>query len=141
MEDKLLKYCKYLLIALMVISLAILGFAMLKGESGGTDLQLGLTYGLAGIMVAAMIFSPIYGVVVDPKSIKGILVAFGAFAVVALLAYLLSPGATLPQEMLDNVGIDQKIESICDFQVMFLYVMVALTILSIIYSAVAKLFN
>lgn len=140
MEDKLLKYCKYLLIALMVISLAILGFTIVKGVES-TDLQLGLTYGLAGIMVAAMIFSPIYGVVVDPKSIKGILVAFGAFAVVALLAYLLSPGATLPQEMLDNVGIDQKIESICDFQVMFLYVMVALTVLSIIYSAVAKLFN
>ena len=140
MEDKLLKYCKYLLIALMVISLAILGFTIVKGVES-TDLQVGLTYGLAGIMVAAMIFSPIYGVVVDPKSIKGILVAFGAFAVVALLAYLLSPGATLPQEMLDNVGIDQKIESICDFQVMFLYVMVALTVLSIIYSAVAKLFN
>ena len=140
MDDKLLKYCKYLLIALMVISLAILGFTIVKGVES-TDLQLGLTYGLAGIMVAAMIFSPIYGVVVDPKSIKGILVAFGAFAVVALLAYLLSPGATLPQEMLDNVGIDQKIESICDFQVMFLYVMVALTVLSIIYSAVAKLFN
>lgn len=140
MEDKLLKYCKYLLIALMVISLAILGITMIKGESS-TDLQLGLTYGLAGIMVAAMIFSPIYGVVVDPKSIKGILIAFGAFAVIALLAYLFSPGATLPQEMLDNVGINQKIESICDFQVMFLYIMVALTVLSIIYSAVAKLFN
>ena len=140
MEDKLLKYCKYLLIALMVISLAILGFAMLKGESG-TDLQLGLTYGLAGIMVAAMVFSPIYGVVVDPKSIKGILVAFGAFAVVAILAYFLSPGATLPQEMLDNVGITPRIESICDFQVMFLYIMVFATIASIIYSAVAKLFN
>ena len=140
MEDKLLKYCKYLLIALMVISLAILGITMIKGESS-TDLQLGLTYGLAGIMVAAMIFSPIYGVVVDPKSIKGILIAFGAFAVIALLAYIFSPGATLPQEMLDNVGIDQKIESICDFQVMFLYIMVALTVLSIIYSAVAKLFN
>ena len=140
MEDKLLKYCKYLLIALMVISLAILGFAMLKGESS-TDLQLGLTYGLAGIMVAAMVFSPIYGVVVDPKSIKGILVAFGAFAVVAILAYFLSPGATLPQEMLDNVGITPRIESICDFQVMFLYIMVFATIASIIYSAVAKLFN
>ena len=140
MEDKLLKYCKYLLIALMVISLAILGFTMLKGESS-TDLQLGLTYGLAGIMVAAMIFSPIYGVVVDPKSIKGILIAFGAFAVIALLAYLFSPGATLPQEMLDNVGIDQKIEAICDFQVWFLYIMVFGAIASIIYSAVAKLFN
>ena len=140
MEDKLLKYCKYLLIALMVISLAILGFTIVKGVES-TDLQLGLTYGLAGIMVAAMVFSPIYGVVVDPKSIKGILVAFGAFAVVAILAYFLSPGATLPQEMLDNVGITPRIESICDFQVMFLYIMVFATIASIIYSAVAKLFN
>ena len=140
MEDKLLNKCKYLLIALMVISLAILGFTMLKGESS-TDLQLGLTYGLAGVLVLAMLFSPIYGVIVDPKSIKGILIAFGLFAVVALVAWLLSPGATLPQEMLDNVGIDQKIEAICDFQVWFLYIMVFGTIASIIYSAVAKLFN
>ena len=140
MEDKLLNKCKYLLIALMVISLAILGFSMIKGVAS-TDLQLGLTYGLAGVLVLAMLFSPIYGVIVDPKSIKGILIAFGLFAVVALVAWLFSPGATLPQEMLDNVGIDQKIEAICDFQVWFLYIMVFGTIASIIYSAVAKLFN
>ena len=140
MEDKLLNKCKYLLIALMVISLAILGFSMIKGVAS-TDLQLGLTYGLAGVLVLAMLFSPIYGVIVDPKSIKGILIAFGLFAVVALVAWLLSPGATLPQEMLDNVGIDQKIEAICDFEVMFLYILVFGTIASIIYSAVAKLFN
>ncbi len=140
MEDKLLNKCKYLLIALMVISLAILGFSMIKGVAS-TDLQLGLTYGLAAILVLAMLFSPVYGVIVDPKSIKGILIAFGLFAVVALLAWIISPGATLPQEMLDNVGIDQKIEAICDFQVWFLYIMVFGTIASIIYSAVAKLFN
>ena len=140
MEDKLLNKCKYILIALMVISLAILGFSIIKGVAS-TDLQLGLTYGLAGVLVLAMLFSPIYGVIVDPKSIKGILIAFGLFAVVALVAWLLSPGATLPQEMLDNVGIDQKIEAICDFQVWFLYIMVFGTIASIIYSAVAKLFN
>lgn len=140
MEDKLLKKCKYLLITLMVISLAILGFTMIKGVAS-TDLQLGLTYGLAVILVLAMLFSPIYGVIIDPKSIKGILIAFGLFAVVALLAWFISPGATLPQEMLDNVGIDQKIEAICDFQVWFLYIMVFGAIASIIYSAVAKLFN
>ena len=140
MEDKLLNKCKYLLIALMVISLAILGFTIIKGVAS-TDLQLGLTYGLAIIMVLAMLFSPIYGVIIDPKSIKGILIAFGLFAVVALLAWIISPGATLPQEMLDNVGIDQKIEAICDFQVWFLYIMVFGTIASIIYSAVAKFFN
>ena len=140
MEDKLLKKCKYLLIALMVISLAILGFTIIKGVAS-TDLQLGLTYGLAIIMVLAMLFSPIYGVIIDPKSIKGILIAVGLFAVVALLAWFISPGATLPQEMLDNVGIDQKIEAICDFQVWFLYIMVFGAIASIIYSAVAKLFN
>ena len=140
MEDKLLKKCKYLLITLMVISLAILGFTMIKGVAS-TDLQLGLTYGLAVILVLAMLFSPIYGVIIDPKSIKGILIAVGLFAVVALLAWFISPGATLPQEMLDNVGIDQKIEAICDFQVWFLYIMVFGAIASIIYSAVAKLFN
>ena len=140
MEDKLLKKCKYLLITLMVISLAILGFTMIKGVAS-TDLQLGLTYGLAVILVLAMLFSPIYGVIIDPKSIKGILIAVGLFAVVALLAWFISPGATLPQEMLDNVGINQKIEAICDFQVWFLYIMVFGAIASIIYSAVAKLFN
>ncbi len=140
MEDKLLNKCKYILIALMVISLAILGFSIIKGVAS-TDLQLGLTYGLAIVLVLAMLFSPVYGVIVDPKSIKGILIAFGLFAVVALLAWIISPGATLPQEMLDNVGIDQKIEAICDFQVWFLYIMVFGTIASIIYSAVAKFFN
>lgn len=140
MEDKLLNKCKYVLLALIVISLVLLGISVIKGESS-TDLQLGLTYGLAGIMVVAMIFSPIYGVIIDPKSIKGILIAFGLFAVVALLAYILIPGEGLPQEMLDNVGITTSIEKICDFEIMFLYIMVFGTVASIIYSAVAKLFN
>lgn len=140
MEDKLLNKCKYVLLALIVISLVLLGISVIKGESS-TDLQLGLTYGLAGIMVVAMIFSPIYGVIIDPKSIKGILIAFGLFAVVALLAYILIPGEGLPQEMLDNVGITTSVEKICDFEIMFLYIMVFGTVASIIYSAVAKLFN
>lgn len=140
MEDKLLNKCKYLLIALIAISLVLLGISIIKGESS-TDLQLGLTYGLAGIMVVAMLFSPIYGVIIDPKSIKGILIAIGLVAVVSLLAFIISPGATLPQEMLDNVGINARIESICDFEIMFLYILVFATIASIIYSAVSKLFK
>ncbi len=139
MEDKLLNKCKYLLIGLIAVSLILLIISVFKGESS-TDMQLGLTYGLAGIMVAAMIFSPIYGVIIDPKSIKGILIAFGIFGVVALISWIMS-SASLPQEMLDNVGINASIEKVCDFEIKFLYIMVFGTIAAIIYSAVSKLFK
>ena len=104
-------------------------------------MQMYLTYALVGLLVVAILFVPIYGVIVDPTSIKKIGIALGAFAIVALVAYIISPGATLSQEYLESMNVTASNEAVCDFLMMFVYIMLGGTILAVLGSAIAKLFN
>ena len=140
MEEKLLKYCKYGLWGLMGIIVIILAICVVKGESSA-DLQMYMTYALVILLVLAILFSPIYGVIINPGNVKKIGIAIGLFAIVALVAYLISPGATLSQEYLESMGVTAKSEAICDFLMMVVYIMLGGTLLSVIYSAIAKFFN
>ena len=140
MEEKLLKYCKYGLWGLMGIIVVILAICRFKGEASA-DLQMYMTYALVILLVVAILFSPIYGILVNPGNIKKIAIAIGAFAVIALIAYLFSPGATLSQEYLDSMNVTASAEAICDFLMTFLYIVLGGTFLVAIGSAVYKLFN
>ena len=140
MDEKLLKYCKYGLWGLMGIIVVILAISAFKGEASA-DLQMYMTYTLVILLVVAILFSPIYGILVNPGNIKKIAIAIGAFAVIALIAYLLSPGATLSQEYLDSMNVTASAEAICDFLMTFLYIVLGGTFLVAIGSAVYKLFN
>ena len=140
MEDKLLKICKYGLWGLMGLIVVILAICVFKGQASA-DLQMYMTYALVILLVLAILFSPIYGVIVNPGSVKKIGIAIGAFAVIALIAYLISPGATLSQEYLESMNVTASAEAICDFFMMFVYIMLGGTFLAAIGSAVYKLFN
>ena len=140
MDDKLLKICKYGLWGLMAVIVVILGICVFKGQTSA-DLQMYMTYALVILLVLAILFSPIYGIIVNPGNIKKIAIAIGAFAVVALVAYLISPGATLSQEYLDSMNVTASNEAVCDFLMMFVYIMIGGTLLAVLGSAVAKLFN
>ncbi len=140
MVDKLLKTCKYGLWGLMGVIVIILAICMFKGEASA-DLQMYMTYALVILLVLAILFSPIYGAIVNPGNLKKIGIALGAVAVVALFAYLIAPGATLSQEYLDSMGVTARAEAVCDFLMMFVYIMLGGTLLAVIGSAIAKLFN
>ena len=140
MDDKLLKLCKYGLWGLMGIIVIILAICAFKGEASA-DLQMYMTYALVILLVVAILFSPIYGAIVNPGNIKKIGIAIGLFAVVALVAYIVSPGATLSEEYLESMGITAGAEAVCDFLMMIVYIMIGGTLLSVIGSAVAKFFN
>ena len=140
MDDKLLKICKYGLWGLMGIIIVVLAICLFKGEASA-DLQMYMTYALVILLVVAILFSPIYGAIVNPGNIKKIGIAIGLFAIVALVAYIVSPGATLSQEYLESMGITAGAEAVCDFLMMIVYIMIGGTLLSVIGSAIAKFFN
>ena len=140
MDNKLLKICKYGLWGLMGIIVVILAICVFKGETSA-DLQMYMTYALVILLVLAILFSPIYGIIVNPGSVKKIAIAIGAFAVVALIAYIASPGATLSQEYLESMNVTASAEATCDFLMMFLYFVLGGTFVAAIGSAVYKLFN
>ena len=140
MEDKLFKVCNYVLWGLVGISAIILLVCAFKGEAS-TDAQMYLTYVLFALLIVAILFSPIYGAIVNPGNIKKIGIAIGIFVVVALAAYVFSSGATLSEEYRETMGITSGIEAVCDFLMWIVYLALGGTIGAVIYSAVAKLFN
>lgn len=139
MVDKLSKYTKWLLIAMLVITVILMLVTVIGGESA-VDYSLNYGYVMICIAVVAMLFSPIYGIIINPGSLKGILVAIVAAAVVSLIAWLMSKGvADLPAEYLEQMGVGRGVDHFATFCVDFLYIMVAAVVLAIIYSAVSKL--
>ena len=140
MVDKLTKYCKYLLIALMVLNVIFAIITISRGE-GGVGTFMGFAYCMLGLTVVAILFAPIYGIIINPKSVKTIGLVLAIVAVIALIALLLSKGSTLSVEYLESMGVTQGTESFVDFFMVFTYIVVGGTIAAVIYSAVSKLIN
>ena len=140
MVEKLTKYCKYLLVILMVLNVLFLILGIANGkESVGTFMI--FAYCMLGLTVVAILFAPIYGIVINPKSVKTIGIVVAIVAVIALIALLLSKGATLPVEYLESMEVTKGTESFVDFFMVFTYIVVGGTIAAVIYSAVSKLIN
>ena len=140
MVDKLSKYCKYVLIALMVLNVIFAIVGISKGEeSVGTFMT--FAYCMLGLTVVAILFAPIYGIIINPKSLKTLGLVVALVAVVALIAWLFAKGSTLPAEYLESMGVTKGTEAFVDFFMVFTYIVVGATIASVIYSAVSKLIN
>ena len=140
MVDKLSKYCKYLLIALMVLNV-IFGIITIVGGEASVGTFMVFAYCMLGLTVVAILFAPIYGIIVNPKSIKTIGFVAAIVAVLALIAWLFSSGSTLAVEYLESMGVSRGTEAFVDFFMVFTYIVVGATIASVIYSAIAKLIN
>ncbi|MCQ2308602.1 MAG: hypothetical protein MJZ85_04095 [Bacteroidales bacterium] len=140
MVDKLSKYCKYGLIGLMALNVIFAIIVMASGqESVGTAMV--FAYCMLGLTVVAILFAPVFGIIINPKSVKSIGLYIAITAVVALLAWLLAKGSTLPMEYLESMGVTRGVESFVDFFMVFVYIVIGATIAAVIYSAVSKLIN
>ena len=124
----------------MVLNVIFAIITIARGESGvGTFM--GFAYCMLGLTVVAILFAPIYGIVINPKSIKSIGLVLALVAILALIAWLLSKGSTLSEEYLESMGVTRGTEAFVDFFMVFTYIVVGATIASVIYSAVSKLIN
>ena len=140
MVEKLTKYCKYLLVILMVLNVLFLILGIAQGkESVGTFMI--FAYCMLGLAVVAILFAPIYGIIINPKSVKTIGIVIAIVAVVALVAWLFAKGSTLPAEYLESMNVTKGTEAFVDFFMVFTYIVVGGTIAAVIYSAVSKLIN
>ena len=140
MVDKLSKYCKYVLITLMVLNV-IFGIITVAGGEASVGTFMVFAYCMLGLTVVAILFAPIYGIVINPKSLKSIGLVVAIVAVLALIAWLFSTGSTLSAEYLESMGVTRGTESFVDFFMVFTYIVVGGTIAAVIYSAVSKLIN
>ncbi|MBO2523967.1 MAG: hypothetical protein CW336_09000 [Bacteroidetes bacterium] len=124
----------------MVFNVVFGIITIFRGEAGvGTFM--GFAYCMLGLTVVAILFAPIYGIIINPKSVKTIGLVLVIVAVIALIALLLSKGATLSEEYLESMGVTKGTESFVDFFMVFTYIVAGATIAAVIYSAVSKLIN
>jgi len=123
---------------LLNVLFLIIGIANGK-ESVGTFMI--FAYCMLGLAVVAILFAPIYGIVINPKSVKTMGLVAAIVAVIALIAWLFAKGSTLPAEYLESMNVSTGTEAFVDFFMVFTYIVVGATIASVIYSAVSKLIN
>ena len=123
---------------LLNVIFLIIGIANGK-ESVGTFMI--FAYCMLGLAVVAILFAPIYGIVINPKSVKTMGLVAAIVAVIALIAWLFAKGSTLPAEYLESMDVSTGTEAFVDFFMVFTYIVVGATIASVIYSAVSKLIN
>ena len=139
MVDKLTKYCKYVLIALMVLNV-VFGILTIIGGESSVGTFMGFAYCMLGLTVVAILFAFIFGIVVKPESLRSIGVILGIVAVLAIISWLMAK-ATLSPEYLESMGVSKGTEKFVDFAMIFTYIVIGGTIASVIYSAVSKLIN
>ena len=119
----------------------VFGIITIAGGEASVGTFMGFAYCMLGLTVVAILFAPIYGIIINPKSVKSIGFVVAIVAVLALIALLLSRGATLPVEYLESMGVTKGTEAFVDFFMVFTYIVVGGTIAAVIYSAVSKLIN
>ena len=119
----------------------IFGIITIIGGESSVGTFMGYAYCMLGLTVVAILFAPIYGIVINPKSVKSIGMVAAIVAVIALIAWLLSKGSTLSTEYLESMGVTRGTEAFVDFFMVFTYIVIGGTIAAVIYSAVAKLIN
>ncbi len=119
----------------------IFGIITVVGGEAKVGTFMVFAYCMLGLTVVAILFAPIYGIVINPKSVKTIGIVVAIVAVLALIALLFSKGSTLSMEYLDSMGVTRGIESFVDFFMVFTYIVIGATIAAVIYSAVSKLIN
>lgn len=124
----------------MVLNVLFLILGISKGEDSVGTFMI-FAYCMLGLTVVAILFAPIYGIIINPKSVKTIGYVIAIVAVLALVAWLLSKGSTLSAEYLESMGVTRSQESLVDFFMMFTYIVAGGTIAAVIYSAVSKLIN
>ena len=139
MVDKLSKYCKYVLLGLMVLNV-LFGIIAVAGGEANVGTFMVFAYCMIELTLDAILFAFIFGIVVKPESLKSIGVILGIVAVLALISWLMSK-ATLSPEYLESMGVSKGTERFVDFAMIFTYIVIGGTIASVIYSAIAKLIN
>ncbi|MBU3928953.1 MAG: hypothetical protein KKB74_14200 [Bacteroidetes bacterium] len=95
---------------------------------------------LLGIIVLITILSPIYNIILNPKSGKAILLSIAAFAVVIIIGYALADNEFSEYE-LEKLKTTAEVSTYVGMGLYTTYITFGITVLSIIYASLVKLFK
>lgn len=138
MTDKISKYASLVLYALMAVS-ALLAILFYVGTiESDTLLRWGYILLIAGVIVA--LASPVIGFISNPKGVVKLLVSLGLVAIIAIISYSLS-GNTFSEVKLQTLNVTAETSKWVGMGLNFTYILAVLSLITILYSSVIKIFK
>ncbi|MCE1202783.1 MAG: hypothetical protein LWX09_11880 [Bacteroidia bacterium] len=138
MTDKISKYASLVLYALMAVS-ALLAILFYVGTiESDTLLRWGYILLIAGVIVA--LASPVIGFISNPKGVVKLLVSLGVVAIIAIISYSLS-GNTFSEVKLQTLNVTAETSKWVGMGLNFTYILAVLSLITILYSSVIKIFK
>ncbi len=100
-----------------------------------------ITYILAVVAIAAMLFFSLMHIFADLKKQKTTLIGLGALVVIFIISYIIASGTDVPQELFDKVGLSSGTSKLIGASLIPVYILGVLSVLAIIYSEVSRAFK
>ena len=129
------RWILYLLLALSVIPGILFYAGMLD-----TELFINWAKLLLIVAVAVMVISPIYGFITNPQNLVKMLISVAVMVVVVVLAYSLS-GNQFTEYRLEELKTTAETSELVGMGFYVTYIAFGLTVVSILYASVIKLFK
>ena len=139
------KVLRYILVALMAVSVALVAWAIFTTPSApttanATAVGANLYWGYA--LLIGAILAAVLGACMDmlkkPEGLKGTIISFVAIIAIVVVSYVLAQGHTYEIVDLQNKGIFPRFDTvITDASIMVTYVAMAAAVIAAIYSAVS----
>lgn len=138
MVDKLSKTVSWALYGLMAVSalLAILFYT----DSLGADTLLRWSYILLIATILVAVASPILNYMLNPGSLKVMLISLALVAIMALISYSIA-GNTFSALKLEALNITAHTSRMVEMGLIFTYITAAIAIVAIVFSSVFKIFK
>jgi len=137
MEDKFQKYLSWGFYATMAIG-TLLG--ALFFINGGFELLIQFSYVLMILTAIISLISPIFSFVQHPKNTKNIYMMLGIVGVIAIISYLMAGNNYSALELeLHKISATESVN--ISFGLVFTFIVMILTVISVLFSSVYKLFK
>jgi len=129
-----------IMVVFMLIGLGMFLAVSFGSEENETLINSFVTYGLILIVIGFLgtLFSTVFGVVVNPSQLKGVLFGILAIVLVGGISYLLADGSVVPAY---KGAVDESTSKLVSTGLNAFYIVGTLAVLSLVYSGVAKLFK
>lgn len=138
MKDTIANITRWILIVLLAVSV-IPGVMFYLGFLD-TEVFLNIAKLLLIIAAAIMVISPVYGIITNPQNIVKLLISVGLIVVVAVVGYFLASDAVSEIQSV-KYGLTTSSSKMVGTGLYITYIAFGLTVLSLLYSSVIKIFK
>ena len=138
MKDKIANITRWIMIVLLAVSV-IPGVMFYLGLLD-TEMFLNIAKMLLILAVIIMVISPVYGIITNPQNIVKLLISVALIVVVFVLGYALA-GDSVSEVQSVKYGLTESASKMVGTGLYVTYIAFGLTVLSLLYSSVIKIFK